>query len=219
MNVARTLDNFRFFDGISKSGKTALAGQCVPVERPKHTVLFREGEFGDAMFFLARGRIALHKISQEGVETVIEVLKSGDAFAEVILFEQRFYPVTAVALTDILIFSLQRRNLVAMLREETFRNDFIAMLLGKQRYLVNRIHQLISRDVEQRLKAFLMEQYGRKESIYAEINKKQIAAAIGATPETLSRLLQDLGRRKLLTWKRGVIEISPAFWEQPQDGA
>ena len=214
MDVCKTLDNIRFFDGISKTGKTALAYRCVPVERPKHTVLFHEGDSGDAMFFLVRGRIALHKVSQEGVETVIEVLKSGDAFAEVILFEQRFYPVTAVALTDILIFSLQRRDLLALLREENFRNDFIAMLLGKQRYLVNRIHQLTSRDVEQRLKAFLMEQYGKWERISAEINKKQLAAAIGATPETLSRLLQDLGRRKLLTWKQGIIKIAPSFWDE-----
>jgi CRP-like cAMP-binding protein len=177
-------------------------------------VLFREGDFGDAMFFLVRGRIALHKISQEGVETVIEVLKSGDAFAEVILFERRLYPVTAVSLTDIMVLSLQRRDLLALLREETFRNDFIAMLLGKQRHLVNRIHQLTSRDVEQRLRTFLLEQYGERERISVEINKKQIAAAIGATPETLSRLLQDLGRRKLLTWKRGVIEIAPSFWEE-----
>jgi len=212
MDVGKTLDNIRFFDGISKSGKTALAGRCIPIERPKHTVLFHEGDSGDAMFFLVRGRIALHKVSQEGVETVIEVLKSGDAFAEVILFEQRFYPVTAVALTDIMIFSLQRRDLLALLCEENFRNDFIAMLLGKQRYLVNRIHQFTSRDVEQRLKAFLLEQYGRRERISVEINKKQIAAAIGATPETLSRLLQDLGRRKLLTWKTGVIEVAPSFW-------
>ena len=213
MDVCKTLDNFRFFNGISKSAKTALSRRCVPIERTKQTMLFREGEFGDAMFFLVRGRIALHKLSQEGVETVIEVLKPGDAFAEVILFEQRFYPVTAVSLTDILILSLQRRDLLALLGEETFRNDFIAMLLGKQRHLVNRIHQFTSRDVEQRLRAFLLEQYGEKKRISAEINKKQLAAAIGATPETLSRLLQGLGRRKLLTWKMGVIDIAPAFWD------
>ena len=213
MDVCKALDSFRFFDGISKSGKTALAARCVPIERSKQTVLFREGDFGNAMFFLVRGRIALKKLSQSGVETVIEVLKPGDAFAEVILFEMRFYPVTAVPLTDILILSLQRRDLLALLREETFRNDFIAMLLGKQRYLVNRIHQFTSRDVEQRLKAFLLEQYGNRKRIFAEINKKQLAAAIGATPETLSRLLQDLGRRNLLTWKNGVIETDPAFWD------
>ncbi|MDR1727376.1 MAG: Crp/Fnr family transcriptional regulator [Acidobacteriota bacterium] len=216
MDIYKTLDNARFFKGISKPGKEALAKCCLPLERPKRTVLFREGDEGDAMFLLARGRIALHKLSPEGVETVVETLKPGDVFAEVILFEQHSYPVTATAMTDILIFRLSRRDMLTLLRDEDFRNDFIAMLLGKQRYLVNRIHQLTGAAVEERLRAFLLEQYCEGtpvRRIYAEINKKQLAAAIGATPETLSRLLQDLGRRGLLSWKQGVIEVAPAFWE------
>jgi CRP-like cAMP-binding protein len=68
--------------------------------------------------------------------------------------------------------------------------------------------------VEQRLRAFLLEQYGEQSLIHAEINKKQLAASIGATPETLSRLLQDFKQRKCLTWKQGVIHIAPDFWKE-----
>ena len=89
------------------------------------------------------------------------------------------------------------------------------MLLRKQRYLADKIQQLTSQDVEQRLRAFLLEQYGERHEIRAEINKKQLAAAIGATPETLSRLLQDLKRRRFLTWKQGVITVAPGFWKIP----
>ena len=160
------------------------------------------------MFLLARGRISIHKLSPEGSETVIKVLKPGEVFAEVILFEKKFYPVTAVALTDVLVFKLLRRDLLSLLRQEDFRNDFIAMLLRKQRYLADKIQQLTSQDVAQRLRTFLLEQYGEAQ-IQADINKKQLAAAIGATPETLSRLLQDLKRRKCLVWKQGIISVSP----------
>ena len=135
-------------------------------------------------------------------------------FAEVILFERKFYPVTAVALTEILAFKLLRRDLLDLLRQEDFRNDFISTLLRKQRYLADKIQQLTSQDVEQRLRAFLLEQYGERALIQAEINKKQLAASIGATPETLSRLLQDLKQRKCLTWKQGVIRVEPAFWKE-----
>jgi len=220
MDIYKTIENARFFKGISKAGREALAKCCMPMERPRRTVLFREGDRGDAMFLLARGRISLHKLSPEGVETVVETLKPGDVFAEVVLFEQNSYPVTATAMTDILIFRLARRDMLGLLRDEDFRNDFIAMLMGKQRYLVNRIHQLTGADVQGRLRAFLIEQYGAGgparavRSIRAEINKKQLAAAIGTAPETLSRLLQDLGRRKLLSWKQGVIEVAPAFWDE-----
>ena len=166
------------------------------------------------MYLLVRGRISLTKLSLDGHESVIKVIKPGEVFAEVILFEQKQYPVTALALTDILVFKLLRRDLLGLLRQDDFRNDFIAMLLRKQRYLADRIQQLTSQDVEQRLRAFLMEQYGRQEQIQAEINKKQLAAAIDATPETLSRLLQDLKRRKCLVWKQGTISVAAAFWKE-----
>lgn len=213
MDIYRILDQARFFEGISRSSKEALSKFCMPCERAKRTVLFLEGEPGEAMFLLARGRVSIHKLSPDGHETVIKVIKPGEVFAEVILFEKKLYPVTAVALTGILVFKLMRRDLLDLLRQEDFRNDFIAMLLRKQRYLADKIQQLTSQDVEQRLRAFLLEQYGAQNQIQAEINKKQLAAAIGATPETLSRLLQDLKRRKCLSWKQGTITINPVFWE------
>jgi CRP-like cAMP-binding protein len=214
MNVPQILDQARFFEGISKQSKEALSKLCIPIERPKHTVLFHEGEPGEAMYLLARGRVSLHKLSPEGREVVIKVIKPGEVFAEVILFEKKFYPVAAVALTDILVFKILRRDLLNILRQEDFRNDFIAMLLRKQRYLADKIQQLTSQDVEQRLRAFLIEQYGAHNQIHAEINKKQLAAAIGATPETLSRLLQDLKRRKSMVWKQGIITVDPGFWKE-----
>jgi CRP/FNR family cyclic AMP-dependent transcriptional regulator len=212
MDIYRIIDHVKFFEGISRESKETLAKRCLPAQRPKQSVLFHEGEPGEAMFLLARGRISLHKLSPDGREAVIKVIKPGEVFAEVILFEKKFYPVTAVALTEILIFKLMRRDLLDILRQEDFRNDFIAMLLRKQRYLAEKIRQLTSQDVEERLRTFLREQYGERERITAEINKKQLASAIGTTPETLSRLLLQLKRRKYLTWREGVIAVAPAFW-------
>ncbi len=214
MDVYRILDQARFFEGISRESKAALSKFCLPSEKAKQTTLFREGEPGEAMFLLARGRVSIHKLSPDGREIVIKVMKPGEVFAEVILFESKVYPVTAVTLTDVLFFRLLRRDLLNLLRQDDFRNDFIAMLLRKQRYLADKIQQLTSQDVEQRLRAFLVEQYGEQEQINIEINKKQLAAAIGATPETLSRLLQDLKKRKCLIWKQRVITITPQFWAE-----
>jgi CRP-like cAMP-binding protein len=213
MDTYQILDQTRFFEGISQASKEALARLCQPSEKRKKTILFREGDPGEAMFLLARGRVGLHKLTPDGREVVIKVVKSGEVFAEVILFEEKMYPVTAVALTEVLVFRLPRRDLLSMLKQDDFRNDFIAMLLRKQRYLAEKIRQLTSLDVEERLRAFLREQYGERERITAEINKRQLASAIGTTPETLSRLLLQLKRRKLLTWKQGIIVVTPAFWQ------
>ena len=212
MDVFRALDHTRFFEGITRSSREALAKFCMPVRCAKNFVIFREGEPGEAMYLLVQGWVRLHKVSREGRETVIKIIKPGEVFAEVILFERKSYPVTAVALTDALMFKILRRDLLSLLWQEDFRNDFIAMLMRKQRYLTEKIQQLTNQDVEQRFRAFLLEQYGEQKEINIEINKKELAAAIGATPETLSRLLQDLNRRQLLIWKKRTIITSPAFW-------
>ena len=214
MNISRLLDQTRFFEGISPSSKEALSKFCLPHERPKQTVFFREGEPGEAMYLLVKGRISLSKLSLEGRETVIKVIKPGEVFAEVILFEQKNYPVTALTLTDVLAFKLLRRDLLGLLRQEDFRNDFIAMLLRKQRYLADKVQQITSQDVEDRLRSFLREQYGEVRQIRVEMNKKQLAAAIGVTPETLSRLLNQLKTRKSLIWQNREVTIAPAFWSE-----
>lgn len=212
MDLYAVVDQVRFFEGISASSKRALASLCSPAESRRKTVLFHEHDPGEAMFLLARGRVGLHKTAPDGREIVINVIKPGEVFAEVVLFDETAYPVTAVALTDVLVLRLRRRDLLGLLQQEDFRNDFISMLLRKQRYLAERIRQLTSEDVEERLRAFLRDQYGERPRILIEINKKQLAAAIGATPETLSRLLLRLGREKRLKWSRGVITATRSYW-------
>jgi len=58
MDVSRVLNQAGFFEGISRESKESLARFCMPSERPKNSVIFREGEPGEAMHLLARGRIS-----------------------------------------------------------------------------------------------------------------------------------------------------------------
>jgi CRP/FNR family transcriptional regulator, dissimilatory nitrate respiration regulator len=212
MDTYAIIDQVGFFEGISRASKEALARLCQVSQRCKKTILFCENDPGEAMFLLARGRIELHKTTADGREVVIKVVKPGEAFAEVVLFDEKVYPVTALALTDVLVLRIPRRDLLGILQQEDFRNDFIAMLLRKQRYLAERIRQLTSEDVEERLRVFLRDQYGERRQITADINKKKMAAAIGTTPETLSRILLQLKQARRLIWKKGIIEATPSFW-------
>ena len=130
-----------------------------------------------------------------------------------ILFEKSRYPVSAIVCTDAEVIELPRAGFLKLLNEEDFRNDFMAMLMHKQRYLAERIQQLTSMDVEARFVEFLREHYGEKSEITPDLSKKDIASAIGATPETFSRLLQKLEQRDGFSWKGKTIRLTPGFWE------
>jgi len=197
----RFLASSNFFKDLSPDTLKALAAIGSAVELKKRDFLFREGEPGRAIYLLHRGAIQLHKSSPDGGEVVIKIVQPSEVFAEVVLFERETYPVTAVALASSEVMVFPRADVHMLLNTLSFRNDFIAMLMRKQRYLAERIVQQQAHDVEGRLLWFLKEQFGGQQSVTLDISKKDIAAAIGTTPETLSRLILKLRKRKILTWK------------------
>jgi CRP/FNR family transcriptional regulator, cyclic AMP receptor protein len=212
MDIYLLFDYSEFFKGISPANKAALAEICISKTIQKREHLFYEDDRGDAMYILASGSIQVYKSGGDGKESVIKIIQAGEIFAEVILFESDRYPASAVALKKSLIYRIPKRRFLDLLDEKGFRNDFIAMLMKKQRYLAERIHYLTSCDVEERFIRFLEEQYGRKQEYRIIIPKKDIALAIGTTSETFSRLIKRMGKEGILTVNKDVISMKERFW-------
>lgn len=202
------ISNTGFFRDLSEQSRRGLAEVCFHSHVQKKEIVFQEGDPGLSIFLLASGTIQLSKAGQDGASVVIKLVQPGELFAEVVLFEAPAYPVTATALNDSLVFRFPKDAIHTLLSQETFRNDFIAVLLRKQRYLTQRIYSLTSMDPEQRLFQFLDEHYGESRSIEISISRKDIAAAIGIAPETLSRLIQRLEQEGQLSWKGKKIELT-----------
>jgi CRP/FNR family cyclic AMP-dependent transcriptional regulator len=214
MDISLLLDHSEFFKGISSAGKTALAAICIPKGLAKHEMLFFEGDTGEAMYVCASGMIQIYKSGQNGKDSVIKLIGPGEIFAEVILFEQSRYPANAIALKKSLVYRIQKRQFSKLLNDERFRNDFIGMLMKKQRYLIRKIHDLVTLDAEQRFIRFLEEQYGRKQEYRILIPKKDIASAIGTTSETFSRLVAKMIKDGILTIKKDKIQMKDGFWDE-----
>jgi CRP-like cAMP-binding protein len=198
-----------FFRSLSTENRRRVADISVPKTLERRDILFREGEKGSAIWLCGHGSIQLHKTTDAGQETVIKIIKPGELFAEVVLFELERYPVTAVAVEPSLVFQLPKTQFNTLLHDDDFRTDFLANLMGKLRYLAEQVQALSARDAEFRLFRFLRDRFGESNVIRTSLSKKDVAAAIGATPETLSRLLQRLKDSGRLTWQGGRIRIRP----------
>jgi CRP/FNR family transcriptional regulator len=212
MKIEPYINESPFFKGLSGDHHRELAAICMLKPVKKRDYLFHEGEKGNSMFLLVDGNIQLHKNTEDGREVVIRVINPGDIFAEVVLFEKERYPVSARAVTNAQVLVFPREGIHRLLAEESFRNDFIALLMAKQRYLAERIQELTTKDVEHRFFTFLRAQYGEKELIHTPLSKKDIAAAIGTTPESLSRLIQRLHEDKIIEWQGKEIRILANPW-------
>ena len=96
---------------------------------------------------------------------------------------------------------------------DSFRRDFIGMLMRKQRYLTERILFLTASDVEERFFLFLEQQYGHRERYTIALSKRDFAAAIGTIPETFSRLLLRLREQGRIRWEGRTLTLPAGFWQ------
>jgi len=213
MNIKKLLDESELFSGLSQTAAKKIASMGSLHKIPQNKIIFLEGEKGSSFFILAQGSIRLYKSTPDGREITVKLAAPGEIFAEVILFEIDHYPVSATAVTDSMLFSINRESFNALLDNAEFRNEFISVIMKKQRYLAGRILYLTAYDVEERFFRFLIEHYGRKNTYVITISKKDLASAIGTIPETFSRLIRRLTRRGMLRWEGNRLEIPGDFWE------
>jgi CRP-like cAMP-binding protein len=213
MDIHTLLEQSDFFRALSSSQRRAVAAICIPKTLRRREMLFLEGDTGHSMFLMAQGVVQLFKTSPEGKEVVIKLVRPGEIFGEVVLFQKDRYPVSACALNAVQVFLLPKRQFDLLLDGEEFRREFIGMLLEKQRFLAEQIFRLSALDVEQRFFHFLREQYGEREEYAVDVTKREVAAAIDALPETLSRLLLKLKEEGSVQWEGDSLRVRKGFWK------
>jgi len=217
MDIEFLLEHSDFFKGVSPKSKQALVGICMKRPLHKDEPIFAEGDAGHSLYLLASGNVRIYKSTPDGRETVIKVIGPGEIFAEVVLFERDVYPASAVALKSGVVYELPKRQFYDLLSDKDFRNDFIRMLMKKQRYLTERLHAATAYDVEERFVRFLIEHYGKKDEYRILLSKKDVASAIGTIPETLSRLLNRMQRDGKVSVDGKTIKMKPGFWNGRAD--
>lgn len=206
-NPATFLSQSGFFRDFSPESCQRLASLSQVVELRRRQHLFREDDPGQAVFILAMGRIQLHRSTEDGRDVVIKVVQPGDLFGEVVLFERPTYPVCALALADSTLLQIPCAGIHELLEDRSFRNDFLGGLMKKLRFLTGRIMELTAGDIEDRLLSFLRDQLGPSGAGELPMTKQDVAAAIGTTPETLSRILNRLSRENRLSWKGRQVQL------------
>lgn len=214
MDTRECLARSPLFQGLGAAAleRLAAASRLVNLARGEH--LFLEGERGDDLYVVAEGGVRLYKLSGAGQETTVRIVEPPEIFGEAVLFWRRTYPVGAVAVKYSSLHAIPRAALRALLAEESFRDEFIASLVEKLRYLSGRIHELTVFDVEERFFRFVRAQCGAAGVCAIDLPKKEIAAAIGATPETLSRLILRLRERGDIEWKGTTLRFREGLWDE-----
>lgn len=86
------------------------------VEYAQGQVIFLEGEPGDEMYIIQEGRVDIVRITEEGKEHALAILKEGDMFGEMALLENKPRSASAIANTDVKLLAVNRENFELMVK-------------------------------------------------------------------------------------------------------
>jgi ATP-binding cassette subfamily B protein len=113
----RRLGTIPLFSRLAPDLHARLATRFTTMDVPVGRTLFEEGERGDMLYVIVRGRVGVARRGPEGAELHVSVLEDGDFFGEIALLEEVRRTATVRALTPCLLLVLDRREFQDLLAE------------------------------------------------------------------------------------------------------
>jgi CRP-like cAMP-binding protein len=175
-----------------------LAKIAATAKRHHHTAgdfLFSEGDPCRSFYAIESGAVKLYRTSSDGREQVVHNLHAGATFAEAALLSFGRFPVSGVVTetpTDLIEIGGER-FLRLFKEDDRLAPAMVASLSMRLVSLVERVEELSLVQAGSRLARWLLRQpasAAAEPAIELVLAKKDLAAHLAMTPETLSRLLR-----------------------------
>jgi CRP/FNR family cyclic AMP-dependent transcriptional regulator len=176
----------------------------------KGQVVFSQGDPGDAVFYIQKGKAKLTVVSEQGKEAVIAILGTDEFFGEGCLAGQMQRIATVTAMTDSVIARLEKVAIIDVIhREPAFSELFVAHLLGRSiRVEADLVDQLFNSS-EKRLARLLLllANFGKEaapETVIAKISQETLAEMIGTTRSRVSFFMNKFRKLGFIEYNGGI---------------
>lgn len=208
-DVPAFLATVPLFQGAPARALDIVAGVVRPRRFPAETVLFQEGDAGDALYVLAAGLVKLSKVDLGGHEKTLALLQPPEFFGEMALLGEARRSATAITLAPVTAYLLFRDDFQRLLAEyPTISLNLTTTLAERLRGMDDEAQVLSYKDAQGRVAYVLLRLYragvvefedGRA---LVRLTHQDLANLAGTSRETVTRALKALEAE-------GVIETRP----------
>lgn len=196
------LAHLTFFQGVSPASLEKIASVATKKIYHKNQPVFAEEDVDAPIFFVLQGQVRIFRISPEGKEITIAVLKVGAPFN----IPAAFLPVSnspanAAALSKKTTLIAIAQNDFRRVVSETPELAVTVMrdLSKKLQHFVMLTYDLGLLSVRSRLAKFLLEHTAETGELPRHWTQQQIATYIGTAREVVSRTLRQFAKHGIIT--------------------
>lgn len=209
-SVVQAMRHHHLFQRLPDERMRELCGGAYLRRLESGSTLFHQGDKADRFYFLVDGQVKLHRALGNGHDKLVEVIRPGNSFAELMMFTGvKVYPVTATALKDSQVVSIEGAQYRRLLEEHPqICLDILATLSVRLHHRLNEIDTLTLANASHRVIRYLtLEQEHSEGVIEFDVPKCLVASRLGIQPETFSRILHRLVDAGLIRIDRRRIHV------------
>lgn len=192
------IDNVPIFHDLTLEEKESIMNASVHKMFKKGEIIFTPGDSFENLFVVNKGIVKIYKISAIGKEQILRILEPGDFMGELSLFSNTTLSNNAEAIENTEICIIKGTAIKELLlKKPEIAIKFLQSYTKRIEESEELIEQIGLRDVEQRIANYLLleieknaiEDKDNEFEITLPVSKKDLAALIGTSQETLSRKL------------------------------
>lgn len=182
-----------YFSGLDSAKLESIKGFFFERTAQRDEFILEEGEPGGALYLVVSGVVKVFLTSAEGKEQILRLIRPGESFNEVSVFDGAPNLASAVAMSPVLLYGIGKDDMERIMREHPGVALNVIMVLSERvRYFVSLVEDLSFRHVVARVAKILLEQSGVEAGLRPRLTQQEMAAMAGTAREMIGRSLKSL---------------------------
>jgi CRP/FNR family transcriptional regulator len=192
----------QLFGGLSEEHLAEIEKIAIDKSYNKGDIIFCDGDEGAGFFLVAAGSVSVYKLSPEGKEQILHIVKEGDTIGAVPVFSGKSFPANAKAISKTHLLFFGRKQFIQLIANKpSLTMNILALLSTRLREFTIQVENLSLKEIPGRIASYflyLSHEQDNKDLVKLNISKVQLANLLGTGPESLSRALGNMKSKKLI---------------------
>jgi CRP/FNR family cyclic AMP-dependent transcriptional regulator len=214
--IPRTpIKRIRLFDPSAFLAQVGLGRTIVDLKAGQ--IVFSQGDPGEAVFYIQRGKVRVSVLSSSGKEATIALLGEKNFLGEeCIASAQPLRVATATAMTEGAVLKIEKAEMVRALHEHHALSDiFVSYLLSRSIRVQEDLVDQLFNSSEKRLARvlLLLAQFGKDatpETVIPKISQEVLAEMVGTTRARVNFFMNRFRKLGFIKYN-GSIEVHPSL--------
>jgi len=203
------LQSVPYFYGLSVAEFDSIKEFIFEKTLQRGELVLIEEEPAEVLYFVASGAVKVFKTSAEGKEQILNIVRPGESFNDVSIFDGGPNPASAQAMGPVVLYGIRRSDLEVILRDHPqVALNVTKVLAGQARHLGSLVEDLSFRHVIGRVAKILLEHAGDGTGRRPRLTQQEMAAMAGTVREVVGRSLKALEQEGAIRLERHRIVIT-----------